>query len=52
MFVIKNIRLQSDVGSFKTKEAAEAALKTFLDHSHMFSLKVFMKDYIIEERDD
>jgi len=52
MFVIVNTRLKSDVGAFKTKEAAEKALKTFLDHSHMFALKVFIKDYIIEERDD
>ena len=52
MFVIVNTRLKSDVGSFKTKKAAEEALKTFWDHSHMFSLEVRLKDYIIEERDD
>ena len=50
-YVIKNKRLQTDVGVFKTKEAAEKALKTFLDHGHMFAINVFMEDYIIVEQE-
>ena len=50
-YIIRNQRLQTDVGVFETKEAAEKALKTFLDHSHMFALKVFMADYIIIEQE-
>lgn len=49
-YIIKNKRLQTDVGVFKTKEAAEKALKTFIDHGDLFSLNVFMEDYIIVER--
>lgn len=51
-YVIKNKRLQSDVGVFETRQAAEKALKTFLDHGEMFALNVFMEDYIIVEQEN
>ncbi len=51
-YVIKNVKNNSDVAEFSSKEAAKKALKTFLDHSHMFSLTINNENYVIEEIDD